>query len=52
MNKQEMLPILKFMAEMDKKFIDDDKNYNLSEMQKEILKQFIDECYENFKRKN
>ncbi len=49
MNKGEMMPIVKFITEMDKKFIDDDNRYNLSKEQKEILKNFVDECYENFK---
>lgn len=49
MNKDEMMSIVKFIAEMDKKFIDDDNRYNLSKEQKEILKHFVDECYENFK---
>lgn len=49
MNKNEMIPIVKFIAEMDKKFIEDDNIYNLSKEQKEILKIFIDECFENFK---
>ncbi len=52
MNKDEMMPIVKFIAEMDKKFIDDDNRYNLSKEQKEILKHFVDECYENFKNDN
>ena len=43
------MPIVKFITEMDKKFIDDDNRYNLSKEQKEILKNFVDECYENFK---
>jgi hypothetical protein len=50
MNKEEMLPFVKAIAEIDKKFIDEDKKYNLSKDQKEILKQFVDECYENFKK--
>lgn len=48
MNKDEMMPIVKFIAEMDKEFIDNNNRYNLSKEQKEILKQFVDECYENF----
>lgn len=44
MNKEEMKPIVKFMVEMNKKFIDEDTRYNLSKEQKEILKQFMDEC--------
>lgn len=50
MNKEEMMPFVKFLAEIDKKFIEDDTKYNLSEEQKEILKHFIDECYEKFKK--
>jgi hypothetical protein len=49
MNKDEMMPIAKFIAEMNKKFIDDDNRYNLTKEQKEALKQFVDKCYENFK---
>lgn len=30
MNKQEIIPFLKFMVEMDKKLIDNDNKYNLS----------------------
>ena len=51
MNKEELFPVVKFIAEMDKKFIDEDKKYNLSDIQKDILKQFVDKCYQDFKNK-
>jgi hypothetical protein len=50
MNKDEMMPIAKFIAEMDKKFIDDDNRYNLTKEQKEDLKQIVDKCYEEFRK--
>ncbi len=50
MNKEDLLPFVKLMVEMNKKKVDEDTQYNLSKEQKEILKQFFDECYENFKR--
>lgn len=43
MNKEELLPFVKFITEMDKKMVDEDKQHNLSKEQKEILKQFLDE---------
>jgi len=49
MNKEELLPFMKFMTEMDKKIVDEDTQHNLTKEQKEILKQFLDQCYENFK---
>lgn len=50
MNKNDLNIVVKFIAEMDKKMIEEDKKYNFSEEQKELLKQFVDECYEKFKR--
>ena len=35
---------------MDKKIIDNNKKWNLQ--QKEILKEFINSCYEEFKKEN
>ncbi len=52
MNKEELFPFVKFITEMDKKMVDEDKQHNLSKEQKEILKQFLDQCYENFKNSN
>ena len=42
---------MKCLAEMDKTLIENDEKYNLTKEQKEILKQFIDECYKNYKNK-
>ena len=50
MNKQDMMLFVKFMVEMDKKFIDEDEKYNLSKLQKELLKLELDKYYEKFKR--
>ena len=41
----------KFLAETDKILIDNDKKYNLTKEQKEFLKQFVDQCYKNYKNK-
>ena len=50
MNKQDMMLFVKFMVEMDKKLIDEDEKYNLSKLQKELLKLELDKYYEKFKR--
>lgn len=42
---------VKFLAETDKVLIENDRKYNLTKEQKEILKQFIDECYRNFENR-
>jgi len=41
----------KFLAETDKMLIENDQKYNLTREQKEFLKQFVDECYKNYKNK-
>lgn len=42
---------VKFLAETDKVLIENDRKHNLTKEQKEILKQFIDECYRNFENR-
>ena len=43
-----MMLFVKFMVEMDKKLIDEDEKYNLSKLQKELLKVELDKYYEKF----
>ena len=50
MNEEKIELIIKALAEMDKKLIEEDTKYNLSKEQKEILKEFIDYCYDNLKK--
>ena len=50
MNKQDMMLFVKFMVEMDKKLIDEDEKYNLSKLQKELLKLELDKYYVRVKR--
>ena len=47
----EMNLFMKYLAETDKILIENDKKYNLTKEQKELLKQFVDECYKSFKNK-
>lgn len=49
MNKDEAKIIAKFLTEMDKKIVED--NVRLNPNQKEILKEFLDLCYEELKKK-
>ena len=42
---------VKILAETDKMLIENDQKYNLTREQKEVLKQFVDECYKNYKNK-
>lgn len=42
---------MKFLAEMDKMLIEQDNKYNLTKEQKEFLKQFVDDCFKNYKNK-
>ena len=42
---------MKYLAETDKLLIENDKKYNRTKEQKEFLKQFVDECYKDFKNK-
>ncbi len=50
MNKNELNVIVKFIAELDKKIAEDNQRWN--EPQKEIIKAFIDCCYDEFKKEN
>ena len=52
MNKNDLNILVKFLAELDKKMIEDDEKYNLSLEQKEVLKKFVNDCYEKFKKEN
>ena len=52
MNKQDMMLFVKFMVEMDKKLIDEDEKYNLSKLQKELLKLELDNIMKNLKEVN
>ena len=47
----DMNSFMKYLAETDKLLIENDKKYNLTKEQKEILKKFVDECYKNFENK-
>jgi len=49
MNKSDRNIVVKFLAEYDKKLIE---SKDISKEQKEFLKVFIDECYEDFKKEN
>ena len=50
MKKEEADNIARFLKVMDKKFIENSDKLN--DQQKEFLKQFIDACYEEFKKEN
>lgn len=50
MNKDEAKAIMKFLTEMDKRIIEDNVRWNST--QKTILKEFLDLCYEEFKKEN